>query len=143
MLGQPGFEVGLHALGVGHQLISLLHSKAHQADQVGEQAALRGTLNLVFAQGGVGLPQGALVDVERRGVQGVGQGFDVFKLERGACGPAVQNLQGGDFVFVLGDELLKALHQCGGAVAAFAKAGVQQGVLGDRVDHQVCLLLHF
>jgi hypothetical protein len=76
-------------------------------------------------------------------VQGVGQGFHVFKLERRARGAAVQDLQGGDFVFVLGDEVFKALHQGGGAVAAFAETGVQQAVLGDHVDHQVCLLLHF
>jgi hypothetical protein len=76
-------------------------------------------------------------------VQGVGQGFDVFKLQRRPRGAAVQDLQGGDFVFVLGNELLKALHQRSGAVAAFAETGVQQAVLGDHVDHQVCLLLHF
>ena len=44
---------------------------------------------------------------------------------------------------MLGDEFFKALHQCGGPVAALAKAGVQQAVLGNHVDHQVCLLLHF
>ncbi|MNT93646.1 hypothetical protein D3C72_2351690 [compost metagenome] len=68
-------------------------------------------------------------------MQGVGQGFHILKLERGARGAAVQNLQGGDFVFVLGDEVFKALHQRGGPVAAFAKTGVKQAVLGDHVDH--------
>jgi hypothetical protein len=108
VLGQPGFEVGLHTLGVGHQFVGLLHGKAHQADQVGQQAALLGAFDLVFAQRGVGLPQGAFVNVEWRGVQGVGQGLHVFKLERRARGPAVQDLQSGDFVFVLGNELLQS-----------------------------------
>ena len=75
-------------------------------------------------------------------MQGVGQGFDVFKFERRARGPAIQDLQRGDFVFVLGNEVFKALHQRGGAVAAFTEAGVQQRVLRDGVDDQVGLLLH-
>jgi hypothetical protein len=76
-------------------------------------------------------------------VKGFGQGLHVFKLERRTRGPAVQNLQGGDFVFVLCDEVFQALHQSGGTIAAFAKAGVQQAVLGNHVDHQICLLLYF
>ena len=119
----------------------MLHGKAHQADQVGQQAALAGAFHLGFVQRGIGLPQLTFVDQVRRRVQRVGQGFDVAVGQRGAAGAVVQNLQRGNFVFVLGNELFKALHQTLGALTdGFAKACVQQRVLRHHVHHQVGLL---
>jgi hypothetical protein len=75
-------------------------------------------------------------------MQRFGQGLNVFKLERRARGAAVEDLQRGDFVFVLADEVFKALHQLRCPVAAYAEAGFHERVLCHRVYHQVCLLLH-
>ena len=119
----------------------MLHGKAHQADQVGQQAALAGSLHLRLVERGIGLPQLAFVYQVWRRVQRVGQGFDVAVGQRGAAGAVVQNLQRRDFVFVLGNESFKALHQAFGAFAGrFAKARVQQRVLRDDVHHLIGLL---
>jgi len=53
-------------------------------------------------------------------VQGVGQGLDVFELERGFAWAVVKNLQGGDFVPVLGDEGFESLDHAASTLGAAA-----------------------
>ena len=57
LLCQPGFEVGVDALGKGHEFVVLVHGEAHQAHQVGEDAAAAFAFDLALVQSGVGLPQ--------------------------------------------------------------------------------------
>ena len=71
-LGQPGFEVGVDAFGEGHELVVLVHGKAHQTHQVGEDAAAAFAFDLAFVQRGVGLPQLAFCPQMRRSLKGVG-----------------------------------------------------------------------
>jgi hypothetical protein len=76
----------------------------------------------------------------RRRMQGVGQGLDVLEPERRLHRPVVEDLQGGDFVLVLGDEGFECLHQAPGALGGGGvEAGFEQRVLGDDIDDLVGL----
>ena len=72
---------------------------------------------------------------------GVGQILDVLELEALFVRPAVEDLQGGDLVFVLCDELLEGLHDGAGAGQGVgAEACFDDLVLADVVDGQFVLL---
>jgi hypothetical protein len=63
-------------------------------------------------------------------------------LRRQALRAAVEDLQGGDFVLVLGDEALERFHRAPGALAGgLAEVGFDQLVLRDGVDDLLGLLL--
>ena len=73
LLRHPRLEVGGNALGVGHQLVFLVHGVAHERDEVGEDASGAGALDLGLVQRRVGLPELGFFDEVRRGLQGIGQ----------------------------------------------------------------------
>ena len=142
MLRHPRLEVGHDALGVRHQLVLLVHGVAHQRDEVGEDALGALAFDLGLVQCGVGLPELAFGPQVRRGLQRVGQGLQVFELERRLGRAVVEDLERGDFVFVLLDELLEAGDELLGALArGFGEAGFEHGVLRHGIDDLLVLLL--
>ena len=101
-----------------------MHREAHEADDIGENAARGGAFDFGLVQRGVGLPERGFVNEVWRGVQGFGQGFDVFEFQRRFDGAAVEDLQGGDFIAVFGDEGFEGFHHAFGAFAGgFAEIG--------------------
>ena len=73
-------------------------------------------LTLAFFQRGVGLPELGFVPQVGRLLDGVGEFLHVLEGEALFVGLAVEDLQGGDFVLVVVDELLEGLHEAPGAV---------------------------
>ena len=68
--------------------------------------------------------------------------FTSSKREALLVGLVVEDLQGGDFVFVVLDELLEGLDDAFGAFAGgFAEAGFDDLVLADVVDDLFVFLL--
>ena len=77
-------------------------------------------------------------------MQGVGEGFDVYELERCFDRAVVNDLQGGDFVAVLGDEGFEGLDQTLGALGGGGgKAGFDESMLRDDGYDLVGLLAEF
>jgi hypothetical protein len=141
---QPGLEVGGDALGVGHEFVFLMHGEAHQAYEVGEDTRRAATADFCFVERGIGLPQRRFGQQIGRRVQGVGQGLDVLELQRRPGRAVVEDLQGGDFVAVFGDEGFEGLHQAFRALGGGGgEAGFDEGVLRDDVDDLVGLLAEF
>ena len=143
LLRHPRLEVGGHALGVRHQLVLLVHGVAHQRDEVGEDAPGARALDLGLVQRGVGLPELAFGPQVRRGLQRVGQRLQVFELQRRLGRAVVEDLQRGDLVLVLLDELLEGADDlaCARSRAASEKPASSTLVLRDGVDDLLVLLL--
>ncbi len=98
-------------------------------------------LTLALVQRGVGLPELAFGPQVRRGLQRVGQRLQVFELERRLGRAVVEDLQRGDLVLVLLDELLEAADEFLGALAGgFGEVGFEHVVLRDVVDDLFVLL---
>ena len=134
-------KLALTRLGEWHEFVVLVDGEAHQRHEVGEDAFGAGAFDLGFFQRGVGLPELGFVPEVGRLFDGVGEFFDGLEGEALFVGFAVEHLQGGDFVFVVLDELLEGLHDALGAVEGFgAEAGVDDLVLADVVDGQFGLL---
>ncbi len=89
--------------------------KADEGDEVREDAFAARAFDLRLLQRGVGLPELGFVPEVGRLFDGVGQVLDVFELESLFVRLAIEDLQGGDLVFVLCDELFEGLHDGAGA----------------------------
>ena len=132
---QPCLEVGVDPLGEGNEFVVLVDGEAHQRNQVGEDAAAAGAFDLAGFQRGVGLPELGFVPQVGRLFDGVGEFFHGLEGEALFVGLGVEDLQGGDFVLVVGDELLEGLDEAFGAVeGGLAEAGFDDLVLADVVD---------
>ena len=107
LLRQPGFEVGVDPLGKWHQFVVLMRGEADEGDEVGEDALAARAFDLRLLQRGIGLPELGFVPEIGRLFDGVGQILDVLELQPLLVGLAVEDLQGGDLVLVLCDELLE------------------------------------
>ena len=107
LLRQPGFEVGVDALGEWDEFVVLMDGEADEGDEVGQDAFRGGSFDLGLIESGVGLPELGFGPEVRRFLDRVGQFLDVFEPERLLIGSIIQNLQGGDFVFVVLDEFFE------------------------------------
>ena len=143
LLCQPGVEVGVDAFGERDEFVVLVDGEAHQRDQVGEDAAAAGAFDPGLFQRGVGLPELGFVPQVGRGLDPVGQFLDVLEAEARLVGPGIEDLQGGDLVLVLFDELLEGSDDAPGAVGGRgAEAGFDDLVLADVVDGDLVFLFH-
>ncbi len=93
-----------------------------------------GAFDLAGFQRGVGLPELGFVPQVGRFFDGVVEFFHRLEGEALFVGLAVEDLQGGDFVLVVGDELFEGLHQAGAVEGGLAEAGFDALVLADVVD---------
>ena len=107
LLRQPGFEVGIDALGEWDEFVVLVDGEADEGDEIGQDAFRGCSFDLGLIEGGVGLPELGFGPEMRRLLDRVGQFFDVFEPEGLLVGSIIENLQGGDFVFVVLDEFLE------------------------------------
>lgn len=142
LLGQPDLKVGFDPLGKGDQFVLLLHGKAHQGDQVGEDASAGRAPHLVFCKGRLGLPELGFAQPVGRGLDALGQGFDVLEPEPLFIRSEIENLQGRNFIFVLLDELFEGCHHAPGPVKGFfAEARFDDLALADTVDGDLVFAL--
>ena len=126
-----------------------MDGESNQRDEVREDALAAGPFDLRFLQRRIRLPELGFIPEVRRLFDRVGQFLDVFKGELLARlrhsvtrRYRVENLQGGDLVLVLGDELLERLHDGAGAGQGIgAEACLDDLVLAHMVDGEFVLLL--
>ena len=118
-----------------------MRGEADEGDEVREDALAARAFDLRLLQRGVGLPELRFVPEIGRLFDGVGQILDVLELQPLFVRLAVEDLQGGDLVFVLCDELFERLHDGAGAGQGVgAEACFDDLVLADVVDGQFVLL---
>ncbi len=92
-----------------------MRGEADEGDEVGEDTLGARSFDLRLLQRRVSLPELGFVPEIGRLFDGVGQILDVLKRQPLFVGLAVEDLQGGDLVLVLCDELLEGLYDCAGA----------------------------
>ena len=107
LLRQPRFEVRVDALGEWDEFVVLVDGEADEGDEVGQDAFRGRAFDLGFIEGGVGLPELGFGPEMRWFLDRVGQFFDVFEPEGLLVGSIIENLEGGDFVFVVLDEFFE------------------------------------
>lgn len=116
LLSQPSFEAGIDLLGKWSQLAVLVYGETDEGNQIGENTLAAGSFDLrLLLQRGVGLPELGFIPEIGRLLDGAGELLDVLELEPLFVGLAVEDLQGGDLVFVLCDELFERLHDGAGS----------------------------
>ncbi len=141
LLGQPGFEIDLDLLGEGDQFIVLVHGEADKGNEIREDAFGTGSFDFGFFQGSIGLPELGFVPEIGRLFDGLGQFFDVIERQPGFVGFAVEHLKGGDFVFVVLDELFEGVDDAFGSVQGFGtEPGFDDLILADVVDGDFVVL---
>ena len=86
-----------------------MRRKSDEGDEVSQDALAARAFDLRFLQCGVGLPELGFVPEVGRLFDGSGQILDVLELQSLFVRFAVEDLQGGDLVFVLCDELLEGV----------------------------------
>ncbi|MFO7716107.1 MAG: hypothetical protein R6V78_16845 [Desulfosarcina sp.] len=78
----------------------------------------------------------------RRFADGIGQGLEFLRSQLGLIRSVVQNLKGGDFIFVFFDKILEGIHQPFGF---FQCIGIETGfnhlILTDTIDSLFGLFL--
>ena len=84
-----------------------MDGEADEGDEVCEDAFAARAFDLRLLQRSIGLPELGFVPEVGRLFDGVGEFLDVFERQPLLVGLAVEDLQGGDFVFVVLDELLE------------------------------------
>ena len=132
---QPCLEVGVDPFRERHEFVVLVDGEAHERYQIGEDTAAAGAFDLAGLQRGVGLPELGFVPQVGWLFDGVGEFLHRLEGEALFVGLGVEDLQGGDFVLVVGDELLEGLDEAFGAVeGGRAEAGFDDLVLADVVD---------
>ena len=114
--GCPAFEALAHAVFEGRKLAGRADGVAHERDDVG-QHPLAGAAHPGLVEPPVGLPEPVGCPGAGRRFEGVGELLDIAVAEPLAVGALVEDLQGGDLVPVLLDELLEGAHQYAGLFA--------------------------
>src|SRR6185369_11498060 len=138
----PGAETIVDMLLERLQHRLLMQGKTDQGDDVGPEAPAPGPLDLGSLQGSIGVPQPVDAPQVRRLLNHLGQTLDLVVFETLMIGAAVKDLQGGNLVLVLLDELFKRLHQpLGLAQRLGIETGLNDLVGADRVDDLVGLTL--
>ncbi len=89
----------------------LVQGKPDQRDNIGPETPATFSLNLGRFQRGVGIPQPVDAPEVRRTFNHLGQTLDLVVLQALTVRAAVKDLQGGNLVLVLLDELLEGMHQ--------------------------------
>lgn len=139
---EPRLEVGVDTLGKRDELVVLVDGEAHERYEIGEDAPPAGTLDPGFLQRGVGVPELGFGPQVGRLLDGVGEVLDGLECKALLVGLAVEDLQRGDLVLVLLDELLEGLDHAFGAVQRIPGEGALQHLVGaDGVDNNLVLLL--
>ncbi len=118
-----------------------MRGEADEGDEVGEDAFAASAFDLRFLQRGVGLPELGFVPEVGWLFDRVGQILDVLELQPLLVRLAVEDLQSGDLVFVLCDELFEGLHDSAGTgQGVSAEACFDDLILADVVDRQFVFL---
>ncbi len=118
-----------------------MHGETNEGNEVRQDALAARAFDLRLLQRRVGLPELGFVPEIGRLFDGVGQILNVLELQPLFVGLAVEDLQGGDLVFVLlmncskDCTMVRARAKCVGAEACFDDL-----VLADVVNRQFVLL---
>ena len=118
-----------------------MRGEPDEGHEVRQDALAACAFDLRLLQRGIGLPELGFAPKIGRLFDGVGQILDVLELQPLFVRLAVEDLQGGNLVLVLRDELFEGLHdgagtgQCVGAEACFDDL-----ILADVVDGEFVLL---
>lgn len=119
-----------------------MHGKADQGNQIGQDMWCVGPLDLGLFQSGIGIPKIIDPEMVRRLFDQPGQLLDIFKAQAALVRLAVEKLQGGDFVAVVGQELLERLdHGLDLFQSLDGKTGIDHLIFTDVVDDLLVLLL--
>ena len=121
MGGEPRLKLALTRSGNGMSSLSWWMAKRTSDTRSVKDAFAAGAFDFGFFQRGVGVPELGFVPQVGRLFDGVGEFFHGLEGEAVFVGLAVEHLQGGDFVFVVLNELLEGLDHAFGAVEGFGE----------------------